>query len=280
MNKATLAGLSLCLSAAALTNAPFQGATATAQQPPLQADHYLHGLMVIDTHADGVGEHTKASRDNIDASILTPIRQLGRNGFLGDVKTLDGNFATKARIVEYFRNLPQYVKFDSYGRRLGGWDNGDTVLFYYNGHGGVVDGRHVLTMKHGDVARSLIESEIRKLNPRLALILTDCCSTFSEQAAGSYGGAAAANLRAMRKLFLRGRGVVNVTAAERGRSAWIFPSPIGGAFTRALAQGLTVAGPGVTWDSLMDDVDRTSRDLTANTGEPQKTWRMRIQVTY
>jgi hypothetical protein len=249
---------------------------------PLVPDHYLHILMVIDTDST-VGKSTKADRENIKASILKPIRDLGRHGYLGKVEILEGKEVNKDRILRYFRSLPRWSKFDDRGRRLGGWDTGDTILFYYSGHGGTKgDGQHVLTMTYDNVPRKVVEEEIKRLRPRLSLILTDCCASFaSETTYGKkYGGVTAADLRAMRKLFLRGRGIVNINSSEKGKSSYGFDPPVGGLFTNALFTELQEAKEDITWKRLIDKVDDMTPKICKDPKLQQKVWRMSIEVNY
>jgi hypothetical protein len=125
----------------------------------------------------------------------------------------------------------------------------DTVFVYHSGHGGIDDpknpeGTHVLTIDGGTVRRKAIIDTVKLKQPRLLLILTDCCSTFTSlplEAAieGGKPGANKLNIQTVRDLMLKGVGIASITAADDGKSGIASfygsnPGEAGSAFTVAM----------------------------------------------
>jgi hypothetical protein len=125
----------------------------------------------------------------------------------------------------------------------------DTVLVYHSGHGGITDpknpeGTHVLTIDGGTVRRKAIIDTLKIKQPRLLLILTDCCSNFTSL---PYGAAAESsqppahklNIQTVHNLVLKGVGIASITAADDGKSGIAAykganPGDAGSAFTVAM----------------------------------------------
>jgi hypothetical protein len=123
----------------------------------------------------------------------------------------------------------------------------DTVLVYHSGHGGIEDpknpeGTHVLTIDGGTVRRKAIMDTLKLKQPRLLIILTDCCSVFTsmcEPAPEGGGKPGKLNIATVRSLMLHGFGTASITAAEDGKSGIASydganPGDAGSAFTVAL----------------------------------------------
>ncbi|WP_337177252.1 PDZ domain-containing protein [Paludisphaera sp.] len=128
-------------------------------------------------------------------------------------------------------------------------DADEALLFYYVGHG-ATDRRygHFLSPRGGqrkDLLRSRLRDEVLRKRAGLSIILTDCCSS---SGTANYKVAGAPQfleefVEFMKDLFLRSRGLVDITAAtydpssETGEYGWFHPAS-GGIFTSAMERSI------------------------------------------
>jgi len=155
-----------------------------------------------------------------------------------DLLAVQGLFATvfnqkgwRDRLVIY----PLYsaswtaTKILEFGRTMKVGQN-DVVFFYQAGHGVIKDGAqpissHLLQVGPGEyVRRSQVRDMLLQRGCRGVVILTDCCSNIGKQnvtnrSAGNEPTIARLNPTTVRNLFLKFRGLVDITAAEVGSSA-------------------------------------------------------------
>jgi hypothetical protein len=169
----------------------------------------------------------------------------------------------------------------------------DVLIFYYAGHG-ATDARigHFFQTSGGDLPRSDLRAAIMQKRPRLAVMLTDCCSSaarFRPPKTAPAPGAAAPGAppgmsKLMRCLFFEHRGLVDITGATydartaKGEFGWYGPQ--GGVFTAALTDALlfssfeeidTSHDGFVTWTEF----DRALRKLELQTFHTYKQDRLR-----
>ena len=124
--------------------------------------------------------------------------------------------------------------------------NNDTLVVLYSGHGQMEDGhKHVLTFHHGDLPRQRLLDAMRAKDPRLMVLLTDCCSAgvAGRSVAKPYEPQAMKDGEVMEwspvnSLFLRHHGLVDLTAAEPGFCGKIDLKKPGSLFTNALVRVL------------------------------------------
>jgi hypothetical protein len=144
-----------------------------------------------------------------------------------DLTVLKGRDLTRANVLGYYQRLRT-------GPR-------EAIVFFYGGHGTLVPHRgHVLSLQEGK--DPLLREQVRRamLSKRagLTVLLTDCCSAYpkrrgvAERAALDEARGPSAPLQ---HLFLRARGLVDVTAASPGGSSY-GDSRRGGLFTFAFCQ--------------------------------------------
>lgn len=220
---------------------------AAAAEPPR-----VFALVVVDTASQLEG--LEQDGRNIAATL--------RGGLPGPgqliLTTLDGPDATADRVRDYYAHLPA------------GPD--DALVFYYSGHGATdTEGRgHYLDLEEGGpLFRGDLRRAMFQRNPRLVVVLTDCCS--NRKPAGSKGvepeapqPAAtipepnpAALVGRCRRLFLEQQGTIDINAstydpANRTEEvAWGHAT--GGLFTESLAALLndpTDSDPAPTWESF------------------------------
>lgn len=115
-----------------------------------------------------------------------------------------------------------------------------TLLFYYAGHGGTDPrtGHFLRTPGRLDLSRATLVEEIRRISPRLALVITDCCSTEATARLPSVPVPQPPERRVVEDLLLRHRGIVDINGSsyipERGiRQAAFYHPHGGGLFTAA-----------------------------------------------
>jgi hypothetical protein len=142
-----------------------------------------------------------------------------------------------------------------------------TILIYWSGHGATdVQKGHFLHFTNGGrLYRSELHKEIKRHNPKLSVILTDCCSNAVQ---GPYhGGGEKELLETLKDLLLRTSGTVDINASTFhpqngvGESAWCDLE--GGYFTQSLTYTLMAGERAeldldhngfVTWKELFPSV--------------------------
>jgi hypothetical protein len=170
----------------------------------------------------------------------------------------------------------------------------DAVCFFYFGHGAIDQktGEHVFTLtKVGvDGFKPLLRKQVLEAlaakKAGLTVVLTDCCSSVAPVLAGPLE----ANVQparelspVMRCLFFQHRGLVDITAADKGTFAW-FDGKVGGMFTHALSHRLlrkplaeldTNKDGFLTWAEFAEQLrDETNRVFV----ERKQTWSNRDEI--
>lgn len=154
-----------------------------------------------------------------------------------DVMT--GNNVNRVNVLDWLRNQGDVSQ--------------DTVFIYYAGHGGTdmnsdpdLNQRtsgHYLALTHGQpLFRSTLRGELDRLHPRLAILITECCSKVAPVPLAEpefhLPREGRMNPQLTHCLFLKARGTVDITAATFNpragddESAWTGPD--GGFFTDSL----------------------------------------------
>ena len=101
----------------------------------------------------------------------------------------------------------------------------DTIAVFYWGHGASdVRRNHFFTMRSGQevLMRRRLVNEIQARRPRLAVVLSDTCSSIHEFHLPPIVGAPPkrANWQALRALFLEQQGLLDVNACKPGQLSW------------------------------------------------------------
>ena len=152
----------------------------------------------------------------------------------------------------------------------------DTVLIYYSGHGeiGTFDAHSLIfnTAGSGDALdRERLSKKLRQKRARLLMLITDTCSTLSQDLPPTAFSTFVVDVRARAQhdypsdLFLKHEGFLDITAASPSQLA-LGHDTIGGHFTSALlSQGFTAAADTnkdnfVSWsEAFAASVARTKR---------------------
>jgi hypothetical protein len=212
----------------------------------------LHAILVADTSPSaGFGEYTMAVAMDlaaVDAMLATnmPERQVNtvRLEFDAD-DTSDPAACLQA--IESLTVAPN-----------------DAILFYYSGHGSADDEGPYFDLARGKLRRRAILDALAQKRPRLAVLLSDCCNTRSDgylYAAPSMEIEPPAKPSPLfRSLFLEPAGVVDLTSAAPGESAFFRPLDFdeglpGSIFTQELCEWVERRrGERRSWDDLVRGV--------------------------
>ena len=215
--------------------------SARAEDAPTDARR-LHALLIGDTNDASIGESVGRDVDNVRRTLDVGVPEARY-----DVTIIQGDEATPAGILQKISAL--------------GILPTDSLFVYYAGHGAWYDGGHYLRMNDGKILeRKDLRAAMQKSGARLAVLVTDCCSTYVGQRA--YAQQPINDPDVFRDLFFRHRGLVDVTAAEKGQVA-VGDEIAGGCFTRAFVDALTTvprsrldrnADGTVTWAELLPTV--------------------------
>ncbi len=123
----------------------------------------VHFLGIADTGADGIGPHVKSALENVRNAISSGMptdRMKEHEAVVGDNCTID-NIMTAVRNVDV--------------------SSRDTVVVYYAGHGAFDQTKGTQFMPHNDPDKALqmrvIVETLAKREPRLTVMLIDCCQT-------------------------------------------------------------------------------------------------------
>jgi Caspase domain len=200
---------------------------AFASQEP--ASGVIHALLVGD------------SDSSLGDSVTRDVAALGgalRSAFIAhprlvQLHVLTSSHATAAAIESFLKDLNS------------GPD--DTLLVFFSGHGEVrPEVGHVLNFTNPDekgrkiLPRDDLLGLMKAKNPRLIVLLTDCCSTIRQRhvapAPRAPGLGGPPKWAVAGCLLLQHRGVVDITASCPGQPAWPNSLGIGGLFTESLVE--------------------------------------------
>jgi hypothetical protein len=222
---------------------------------PAQDGGRVFALLVLDTDAHIAGLER-------DGQGIVSVLQKGLGGPTRlNLDVLSGADVRPDAILTYYRTVRSSPN--------------DVLLCYYSGHGATIEGRgHVLTTSYGNLLRRTLRAAMEARRPRLAVLLTDCCSTLIKPRRGPPAPGAPAPQPPrlsplLRCLFLQHRGTVDVTSSSFAESSWS-DSDRGGFFTSALCN---VLGTGevepfdqdndgfVTWTEVFDAVRSQTQEI-------------------
>jgi hypothetical protein len=134
----------------------------------------------------------------------------------------------------------------------------DAVVFYYSGHGAFVKEKndHILVPNKQYLYRSSVRDAIRRLQPRLAVLITDTCSVFIPAPPGVGAPPPAEELSPLfRALFFETKGLVDISCTKPGEVA-TGNGDIGGWFTAAMCQRLSQNDQPATWATILADTQK------------------------
>ena len=172
-------------------------------------------LLVIDTDTEGAKDFGAThDRDHMRSALE---KHLKHDHLKYTLDILQGSSVTKDKILNYYKNLKT--------------NSNETLFFYYTGHGGMsAKYGQFLALHRGTLWRSELRAAMMAHSPRLAVILTDCCSSGiasnvklpSEGTAPKWitnPGKLQPTGNPIRDLLYRHEGLVVIGAAKQGTTA-------------------------------------------------------------
>lgn len=165
----------------------------------------------------------------------------------------------------------------------------DVIFMYYSGHGAhsaqqMNEPFPQLCMKYNSesyqsqfVSVKTVDEHITRKNPRLSIIITDCCNNVSNsllpRTISGMKGATVENttsVDALGKLFVRSRGKVKITSSKLTQTS-LGSGKTGGLFTNAFIDVLADIEDGkckADWQTLAQETRKVSLSRSGNRQEP------------
>jgi hypothetical protein len=204
-----------------------------------QEQETLHILLVADTTDESIGKSCvtdlKTVKDYFTQTTNIPNNRQVRTTFMtGSPPPDDAPGALKYSrdaILAHYKDLAN----------KGDVKPSDTIFFYYSGHGAFDPEKGHFLAKMGDLEHSLFRSDLREAilqcKPRLAVILTDCCSNVIALPTFTSRGITKDRLQVVDSLFFKPSGIVDINSSSQGQES-AGTDPEGGFFTFVLFEQL------------------------------------------
>ena len=196
----------------ALAMCSLQEAASYAQEA--DESKFLHILIIGDTLDSGIGKGVETDIEALKNLFEDGIPESKRR-----VTVLADEFLT---LVSLFDAIDQ-LNVAPY----------DSLLLYYCGHG-VIDeeDNHYFALSAGKVPRSKVLEAMQAQNPRLSVLLSDCCAILDPTVPFRWAPHfKTVNSELLRHLFFRSTGLVDINSAQSGEVA--FCSDFSGGFFTA-----------------------------------------------
>ncbi len=199
----------------------------------------IHLLVVADTNDPSIGESVKA-----DLKAVPEVFRGNVPDWQLHVETISGLWVRPERIVATIQ-------------RMNIQPARDTIVFYYSGHGGYDQQarEHVLYPHRRPLAMRAVKAALEQARPRLAVALTDTCSTFvsGPMAAPIYPPPTRISA-SFKSLFLDPTGFVFVSSTKPGQEAR--GGPGGGFFTFTFLEYVhTNHDRALSWSNVVANVN-------------------------
>jgi hypothetical protein len=138
----------------------------------------------------------------------------------------------------------------------------DALVVYYSGHGAYNEKLgHFFSLAGGkeNLTRSSVVEAIRRKNPRLGVLISDCCYSYfpvERYTPSVYQTRSDETSPLFARLFLETKGFVDITSSEEGQVSMCHRHPVAGSlFTAALRQVLADNRQGrLSWGEVFDKV--------------------------
>ncbi len=121
-------------------------------------------LIAVDTD-DQMGATWGLDGENMKTVLAAIVQKQGLQGRMS-IEMFSGQQVTPENILAYYANLQV--------------EPTEALVFYYSGHGGYhLTKGHYLALTRGKLYRAALLAAMKKQNPRLVVILTDCCANLA-----------------------------------------------------------------------------------------------------
>ena len=232
MSLSTLRRFVLALSLAAVTGFSLAPVRGNAEEKPV-----VHLVAIGDLDVDeGVPEKDKYFGKKVaeDARhiVATFEQAFAKAGKADQLKTklLIGKDVTPDKVLQTINKLEVRPN--------------DTIVVLYSGHGAMTPFYdHIFTFHHGNLARKDVIAAMKAKNPRLMVVLADCCSSGVEARhvvpkvePKKMTDGNVMEWSTINSLFLRHSGLVDISAAEPGFCGRLDNDKAGSLFTNALVR--------------------------------------------
>ena len=129
--------------------------------------HYVVGIG--DTNDPKIGRNLGEDAENFVAVMRQAFKAAGREAELSTF-VLVGNAVTPEKIVDFLERLPVGPN--------------DTLSILISCHGGMdSQNRHYFALGRSRLDREKVLAAMRRQNPRLTVLLSDCCSSYADACA-------------------------------------------------------------------------------------------------
>ncbi len=231
----------------------------------------MHVLIACDTNDPSIGTGVVVNMENLSRLAQEVIGVLDCES---TITVYDAPKCTKENVMSWIKNLS--VEPD------------DVVMFMYSGHGGraINDNDPFSQMCMNNPAKqagflpvSHVDKWLEAKNPRLRIIITECCNSedrgikikpFYAMAAGNYTEESSYNKKALRDLFFNAKGKVMITSSKASEYSWICTDPkgFGGYFVSNFIDSFNDAAKSgrlpATWNAIFNDVHSKVSQLKFN----------------
>lgn len=202
------------------------------------AQNTFHVVVFADTDDSSIGKGVKVNLTKLEDFITNASAALSTSG----VTTKKYIYKSTDCNPTNFKKVISSLQCD-----------GDIVMFYYGGHGGrsikECSNFPEMCLASNNVSDfysvEKLQSELKNKNPRLLLILTDCCNSYYDApmpasrmaAAGPVSSASSYSAQRYKDLLLNQTGVLTFTGSTKGSYSW-YNMLMGGFFTKSLMESL------------------------------------------
>lgn len=194
----------------------------------------IHTIVFADTNDNSIGEGVAVNVNNVINWTNMISNSLSPEGYKSKTYVYNGDMCNKETLLSFLDNFSC---------------NNDIVVFYYGGHGGrsTIDTSKYPRMclganeEHKFVKLSDVENILKSKNPRLQIIIADCCNSYYNgnlpmsrpMAMGTNPNPISYERSMIKELFINNRGSIICTGATQGEYGWINKFE-GGLFTQSL----------------------------------------------
>lgn len=178
----------------------------------------MHLILAADiSPSDNVGGTVRSDAYNLRELIENNVSS-GRLNIINLEEKRRGNTLTKEDILQSIRNVNA--------------NSDDTIFFFYSGHGAFdsVAGQYFALASQEQVFRSEVLTAMQSTSARLSILISDCCYNQADVEPARRPPLAArgqVEIKGVRplieKLFFETKGVVDITASEKGTYGFIYP---------------------------------------------------------